>query len=498
MVTGTLLALCWSLTILLLFPTVEISSFAPTTTTRTTTTTTTTPNHPRCEFSWRLYGKRQKARFNSKQPCKNRGSSVQERLLQAAQVKVNGNDTDHHVVLMVDANNVRGTEGFQLTTYDLIRVLASWRRSMISILSKGKENSSLEQQPHEPGMPISILCMIDHGGRPNAVSLDGIMLVFAGPNRTADDVMVQDCQWLAAAVEQQQRQQFASGKQLKQQRLDLFVVTNDRELRSRCLKANRPSITNQDATSGSRTTKEASSKIKAKMNNNGNAVVVQVLDSLPFSGSLKTHWREEAMVTPLTSVTTATEPIHNTDQEAELGNAMSKVESDLRSYQRPPLLFLNRRERRRQGRQLLPTTTTTTTTADPPSNDDCETVPLPRPLGADEFPEKTWQRVLVAERLRRILLPSAKTVESSVVVEAADSTTTTTATTATTEEHAFFWSSYQAMHNSFVGPPVNLCYDQRIRHDKNAQHSLSRYLADEDNSKSTAGSNELTATDPID
>jgi hypothetical protein len=466
----------------LLFLAIEISSFAPTTTTKTT------QNYPRCEFSWHLYGKRQKARFNSKQPFRKRGSSIQDQLLQA-QGNNAGNGTDHHVVLMVDANNVRGSEGFQLTTYDLIRVLASWRRSMISILSKDNNNdNSSSLDPHETGksmsMSVSILCMMDHGGRPNAFSLDGIMLVFAGPNRTADDVMVQDCQWLAvAAAEQQQhqyqQQQQAAGKQSRQQRLDLFVVTNDRQLRSRCLGSNRPTyIANQDTT-GSLSTKEASSNSKL----NGNGIIVQVFDSLPFSNLLKTHWREEVMVSPLApEVTTlATEQINHTrtDQQAELWNAISKVESDLRSYQRPPLLLLNRRKRRRQGKVPPAVAAAAAAAEQQQSNDECRNVQDRHPLGADEFPEKTWQRVLVAERLRQMLFlaapssPSALKNEESVVVEAAD---------ATTDEHAFFWSSYQAMHNRIAGPPVNLCYDQRIRHDNYAQDALSRYLADEEKS----------------
>jgi hypothetical protein len=48
------------------------------------------------------------------------------------------------------------------------------------------------------------------------------------------------------------------------------------------------------------------------------------------------------------------------------------------------------------------------------------------------------------------------------------------------DEQAFFLSTYQAMHNSFSGSPVNLLYDQRIRHDKYAQNALSRHLDDAD------------------
>jgi hypothetical protein len=48
------------------------------------------------------------------------------------------------------------------------------------------------------------------------------------------------------------------------------------------------------------------------------------------------------------------------------------------------------------------------------------------------------------------------------------------------DEHTFFLFTYLAMHNSFDGSPVNLLYDQRIRHDKYAQNALSRYLDDDD------------------
>jgi hypothetical protein len=36
------------------------------------------------------------------------------------------------------------------------------------------------------------------------------------------------------------------------------------------------------------------------------------------------------------------------------------------------------------------------------------------------------------------------------------------------------------MHNSFSGSPVNLLYDQRVRHDNYAQNALSRCLDDDD------------------
>jgi hypothetical protein len=136
--------------------------------------------------------------------------------------------------------------------------------------------------------------------------------------------------------------------------------------------------------------------------NDNEGIVVQVFDSLPFSTLLnKTRWREEAMmVAPLAG--TAREQINNADQKAESWNAVFKAERCMRSFQRP---VLNRQARRRKGQ-----------TADQqPSDDEEGWTNSVSPLKADEFPvETTWHGVLVAERLRQMLLQEVQSSSSTL------------------------------------------------------------------------------------
>jgi hypothetical protein len=88
-------------------------------------------------------------------------------------------------------------------------------RMMLSIDNDSVVAAGVDLEEEEVGTPVlmsnfnsmlSILCIMDHGGRPNAFSVDdGITLGFAGPNRTADDVMVEDCQWLRRVAAEQLR-----------------------------------------------------------------------------------------------------------------------------------------------------------------------------------------------------------------------------------------------------------------------------------------------------
>lgn len=442
MINGTLFALCWNTVWIFLFLVIEISSFAP---------TISSQNHPirhfNNDFSWHLYGKRKQNRFNSKQPLKQLKLRpiLQERLQSQVQIHADtgGTGTDHHhdhvvTVLMVDANNVRGVDGFQLTTHDLIRSLASWRRSMLSSILPISPTGEPSSASYSHICSLSILCMIDHGGQPNAFPLDeenGITLVFAGPNRTADDVMVEDCQWLVA---EGQRRRWD---------LDIFVATSDRELRSRCLLTNKDTNTNHpyDDASVSSHRPIATARSKDKKES------VQVYESRQLSNLLKTHWKEQVMVAPPLTTTNETT---NTDQ-SEILDALWNIESTLRSS---PSKVMNRRQRRHAQ------------TSEPNEWN-------VRPLGATNFPESTWQRVLIAERLRRIVLQrqaqsKSTTTSSTVAVQSSIDADAT--------DISFFLSRYQARHNTLSdSSPVDIFEDRRIRQDKYAQIALSRFLDEE-------------------
>lgn len=121
------------------------------------------------------------------------------------------------VLLVVDANNVRGKSDFKMTNRDLLIQLKSWRKSRF---------------PN-----INIICVVDHGSLPALFSYDGLGLVeFAGPNRTADDVIAQSARWFSNTS----MGEASSDYEEENKDCDVFIVTSDGGLRQRCLAANRP------------------------------------------------------------------------------------------------------------------------------------------------------------------------------------------------------------------------------------------------------------------
>uniref|UniRef100_A0A7S2A5X3 Uncharacterized protein n=1 Tax=Ditylum brightwellii TaxID=49249 RepID=A0A7S2A5X3_9STRA len=271
-----------------------------------------------------LFAKRRRQRFNTKQDL--------VRLESRIRVKVNNSPNGTGLFLIVDANNVRGVDDFKLTNHDLIRSLASWRR----FLGMKRE---------------SIVCVIDHGCRPNAFSYDGITLVFAGPNRTADDAIAHDCQWLSQG----------------EGRHDVLVTTSDNELRRRCMASNIKRLN------------------KAPVGNHLRGGAVEVFSSAQLSSSLKRHW--EAVM----ANATAGIPVQPPDTSMD---ALISIEKDLRMHQITP----NANKQRKQN-----------------SDESIESDNSPiRPLGKRAYIEKTWQRVLSAETTRHLLekINKATTVSS--------------------------------------------------------------------------------------
>jgi predicted RNA-binding protein with PIN domain len=327
----------------------------------------------------------------SKQALENLSLQIQKKL------KLDATTTDGTTILLVDSNNIRGSDGFKFTTEDLIKSLASWRR--------------------HTGMPTqNLVCVMDHGCRSNSFVYDGITLVFAGPNRTADDVIAHDCQWFTNAT--------ATDDSNK---CHVFVVTNDRELRSRCKRAS------------------------------GDTKAVQVFSSDHLVKILKRHWEEAIRLASTFNVT-------RTRESTTILDDLRQVESDIRNYDRPPLN--NRRERRKaqaqktaHGRKSILSEIQMDAEAKEENILDIADDAL-RPLGTLDFCERTWHRVLIAERLRAILQEEASKKESTEEVE----------------EALEIISRYQATHNSFTGDPVDILYNQRIRHDLKAKESLLRYL----------------------
>jgi hypothetical protein len=104
-------------------------------------------------------------------------------------------------VLLVDFNNVRGVDGFTHTSACFVALLSAW--AMQCGLARGR-----------------VFCYIDHGTHFAVRPFGPLVLVFAGPNRTADDAIVADVRFFLA-----------------QRGCAVLVATNDRQLRQRCTRA---------------------------------------------------------------------------------------------------------------------------------------------------------------------------------------------------------------------------------------------------------------------
>lgn len=110
--------------------------------------------------------------------------------------------TGKATVLIVDSNNVRGKDDFATWNSDLLPRLTNLRRQ------------------YKDG--FQILYAMDHGCQPQVFKYrnDGL-IVFAGPHRTADDVIAQACRF------------FGDGNE---DGCQVIAVTSDGELKQRCLR----------------------------------------------------------------------------------------------------------------------------------------------------------------------------------------------------------------------------------------------------------------------
>ena len=73
-------------------------------------------------------------------------------------------------IVIADFNNNRGKDNFKKSSAEFFRVLSAWGKML------------------RGGQP-RVLCVVDHGLAPSATTFNGIGVLFAGPNRTADDVI---------------------------------------------------------------------------------------------------------------------------------------------------------------------------------------------------------------------------------------------------------------------------------------------------------------------
>mmetsp|Transcript_65418 Transcript_65418/g.76866 ORF Transcript_65418/g.76866 Transcript_65418/m.76866 type:complete len:397 (+) Transcript_65418:3-1193(+) len=85
----------------------------------------------------------------------------------------------------------------------------------------------------------SVLCVIDHGRAPGSFTYDGMTMVFAGPHQTADDVISNACQWFSTNGRFENVDGHSSDDGAASVKCNILVVTNDRELRTRCQRHSR-------------------------------------------------------------------------------------------------------------------------------------------------------------------------------------------------------------------------------------------------------------------
>ena len=102
-------------------------------------------------------------------------TALAEYVLSSSSASADGRPT----LLIVDTNNVRGKSDFAIWNCDLLPLLTSLRNQY--------QPRSEQQQQHL----LHIVYVMDHGCRPQVFDYEDGLIVFAGPHRTADDVIAQ-------------------------------------------------------------------------------------------------------------------------------------------------------------------------------------------------------------------------------------------------------------------------------------------------------------------
>ena len=103
-------------------------------------------------------------------------------------------------VVLVDGNNVRGRVGFRWTKMQLAQLLSTWGS--------------------EYGIEGRVVVAWDHGLESQALPWDGVAHVFAGPRRSADDLITDEVGRLSSASDLVNDGAFR----------DIWLATADREL----------------------------------------------------------------------------------------------------------------------------------------------------------------------------------------------------------------------------------------------------------------------------
>ncbi|CAB9522129.1 expressed unknown protein [Seminavis robusta] len=253
------------------------------------------------------------------------------------------------VILLIDANNVRGKTDFEWTHRDMFHYLRAWKKQL--------------QQHHQS--LVHVIGVMDHACHAEAIHHHDMSVVFAGPQQTADDVIAQATRWFL--MDNQLNESTTTDSVSKKgnnnnnatiNNCNVFVVTSDGELKQRCLRCNRPGNWKRKQPQRDR---------------------VKVFGSLPF-------------VRTVLESTTATA---DDDQPLAAGplDKIEALEEDVRRfrYSRNRQAQVSDAQEEERGpwvTNILHSATATPSTWSLPTR---------------TFEEKTWHRVLIAEQLRRAL-----------------------------------------------------------------------------------------------
>eukprot|EP00546_Thalassionema_frauenfeldii_P000872 CAMPEP_0178935920 /NCGR_PEP_ID=MMETSP0786-20121207/24840_1 /TAXON_ID=186022 /ORGANISM="Thalassionema frauenfeldii, Strain CCMP 1798" /LENGTH=394 /DNA_ID=CAMNT_0020614175 /DNA_START=126 /DNA_END=1307 /DNA_ORIENTATION=+ len=333
-------------------------------------------------------------------------------------------EEERSTYLLVDFNNVRGKSDFALTNHDLLFQLDKWKSSFSS------------------QRKVQIICVIDHGAYPHAYQFGNLgLVIFAGPDRTADDIIVKATRWLIVPnTEDVTEIRDATSITSFDSNMVVSVVTSDRELKMRCLRIKR-------LRRGNRNKKSISAQAKVFES-------FQLLDCLrKFSSSNVNVKSAGDNSNPKNTKATAT----SIKLRHVLKQELARLERDIRfyDYKHPPW---ESGQEQVEASEAVPYKTTVLsnnitdnliTQFQEENNEVCS----PKKV----YNEKTWHRVLIAENMRRMLdrVPVSVKTPNDILLQ--------------------YQCQYNKQNSTNEFPP-NLFLDHRLRFEPHLQEELVQYF----------------------
>ena len=332
-------------------------------------------------------------------------------------------------LLIVDTNNVRGKSDFALWNCDLLPLLTTLRKQY--------QPSTEQEQPQSQQQLLHIVYVMDHGCRPQVFDYDDGLIVFAGPHRTADDVIAQATRFFVESTTTTSAVASRSGREEEgheEEGCQVVVVTSDGELKQRCLRQRGGGRGDDDY----KRKKDKSSPIK-------------VVGSPTLVSTLKTLESDKSSIV-----------------SKDFLKDLERIESDVRwcTALHPPFSTgAKKTEALAHG---------------PWTSDLFEIVSSHEIFPRSVFSELTWHRVLVAEAMRN-LLEVAQTPPSSSSSASSATPMRSSPSEPLNNQHGVlsayktFYENHQTDNSSGSGVDT-MFLDHRIRRDPYLQQQLLSYF----------------------